>query len=124
MYRILVVDDEPHVRWIIARTLRGEGYTVVETPDGLSAWQLIGRAADRFDLVVTDSRMPGLTGSDLIERLRKLDPATRILRVSGSQPKDPVPPHPATDIPTLYKPFLPGELIQAVQGILGEESGP
>ena len=67
-HRILLVDDEVALRTLVARALRFEEYEVVESADGLHAWQLVKER--RFDLVITDSRMPPPSGSVLMARLR------------------------------------------------------
>lgn len=54
--RILVVDDEPMVRWLVARTLTDAGYLVDEASDGLARWE-VARTTPKLDLVITDSRM-------------------------------------------------------------------
>ena len=86
--RILVVDDEPALCELLARMLRDEGYEVVKACDGLAGWDLVGRAAESFDLVVTDSRMPGMSGTEFIHRLREHNPTLPIVhfRAATSTP--------------------------------------
>lgn len=74
--RILVVDDSPSIRRMIALTLRGAGYDVVEAEDGQSA--LDRTAADAFDAVLTDQNMPRLDGLGFIREFRKRSDAQRI----------------------------------------------
>jgi Tfp pilus assembly pilus retraction ATPase PilT/CheY-like chemotaxis protein len=66
--RILVVDDDPALREILRDTLEGERYEVAEAADGNEALAAIYRA--RPDLVVTDLKMPGLDGLELLRKLR------------------------------------------------------
>jgi two-component system cell cycle sensor histidine kinase/response regulator CckA len=110
---ILIVDDEAVVRAYIVRALRMLGFEVVEASDGPSAWQL---TLDRtFDLIITDNRMPGMSGKELTRRVREHYPDTRILCVSGSQDT------PAEDDPWiahLRKPFGIDELVDRVQVLL------
>src|SRR5690349_19160568 len=82
--RILVVDDEPALCKPLARMLRDEGYEVVKACDGLAGWGLVGRSAEYFDLVVTDSRMPGMSGTEFSHRLREHNPTLPIVHISGS----------------------------------------
>lgn len=82
-HRILFVDDEDTLRSIAARTLRFKEYEVVEASDGFEAWGLAKKT--RFDLVITDSRMPPLSGAELMARLRELHPTLPILRLSDSR---------------------------------------
>jgi CheY-like chemotaxis protein len=117
--RILVVEDEPMLLRIIVRALRDEGYVVVAASDGLTALELARSTAEPFDLVLTDSQMPGLTGPRLVEGLRALNPTQHILHLSGSLRGDTFGyqglPH---DVPTIYKPFHPAELMQMVRELL------
>jgi CheY-like chemotaxis protein len=71
--RVLVVDDEPSLRFLLRVLFEVEGHDVDEAPDGKAALERIGR--ERPDLVVTDVMMPVMTGRQLIETLRA-DPAT------------------------------------------------
>ena len=60
--RILVVDDEPGVRGVLVRALRDAGYEVVGVHDGLAALDACKTAATPYDLVITNNRMPHLSG--------------------------------------------------------------
>jgi CheY-like chemotaxis protein len=112
---ILLVDDEDVVRAYIVRALRMQGYEVVEARDGPGAWQLALEKS--YDLVITDNRMPGMSGKELTRRVRERYPDTRILCVSGSQDT------PADDdahVAHLRKPFGIDELIVKVRALLGD----
>ncbi len=67
--RVLVVDDEQIVRDLLADVLRGRGHEVVMAADGLAAIRHVQRCADAapFDVVLTDIRMPKMTGIELLE---------------------------------------------------------
>ncbi len=80
---ILLVDDEVVVRRSFARLLRQAGHEVLEAPDGLQAVAMYHQAYPRPHLVILDLDMPVLTGEETQERLLKVDPAVRILFVSG-----------------------------------------
>src|SRR5512133_1076218 len=70
--RVLIADDEPKLRSLVANALRSLGCTVLEAQDGLEAWSLAqGR---RPDVVVLDVMMPGMSGWDVCRRI-KTDPA-------------------------------------------------
>jgi CheY-like chemotaxis protein len=70
--RVLVADDEPKLRALVANALRALGCLVVEAGDGMEAWQQArGR---RLDVVVLDVMMPGMSGWDVCRRI-KTDPA-------------------------------------------------
>jgi CheY-like chemotaxis protein len=80
---ILLVDDEVVVRRSFARLLRQAGHQVLEAPDGVHAVTTYHQAYPRPDLVILDLDMPVLTGEETQERLLTVDPAVRILFVSG-----------------------------------------
>ena len=68
---VLLAEDDDDLRMLIAETLRAEGFTVIEAPNGLALVEtLVSRleAGERpFDLVVSDVRMPGVTGLSVLE---------------------------------------------------------
>lgn len=70
---ILIADDEPNIRQLVAFTLRRRGFDIVEAEDGVTALELIRQSAP--DLVVLDVMMPGLTGIAVLQQL-SADPAT------------------------------------------------
>jgi CheY-like chemotaxis protein len=114
--RILVVDDEPMVRALVSRVLTDDGYEVTAASDGQAA-VAIGRSAEpEFDLVVTNTWIPGLSGWELIDRLRQDFPKTPILHIQDlSRPKSG---ESRQGVTSLYKPFSVGALRQAVQQVL------
>ncbi len=69
MPKVLVVDDDPSVRALVADVLELEGYLVETVDDGPSA--LLAVAAERPDCVVLDVMMPGLDGHEVLARLRE-----------------------------------------------------
>ena len=119
--RILVVDDEPALRYMVARAFRERGYDVVEAGDGLAGLDLVRSASLPFHLVITNSRMPHIDGPELAERLRELDPKLPIIHLSGSHSAhNSMPP----DVPTLFKPFNMSDLVIEAEELMEErESG-
>src|SRR4051812_35467908 len=115
--RILVVDDEPMVRALIARALSDEGYEVVAVANGRAALDAARGAEAAFDLIITNNYMPGLSGAELIDRVREDFPSLPILHVDDVTRRGLIPPLPS-DIPTIYKPFSIGALREAVRGLL------
>jgi len=79
--RLLVVDDEPDVRDMIASLLAEEGYAVATASDGESALRAI--AAAPFDLATMDLRMPGMSGRELLVAARAIDPGLAAIVISG-----------------------------------------
>ena len=67
--KILVVDDTRSIREIVAYLLRGKGFEVVESADGLDAWEKA--VTQEFDLLVLDAMLPRKTGFEICEQDRK-----------------------------------------------------
>lgn len=81
MANILVVDDEPDVLEALARALRLAGYTVSRAANSAEALELAKERA--FDLVVLDYIMPSMTGIELLNAIRAIQPTIRSVIVSG-----------------------------------------
>jgi DNA-binding NtrC family response regulator len=79
--KILVVDDDDYMRESIAESLRRKGYDIEAVSDGSAALDLFGR--DTFDLVVSDMRMAGMSGMQLLEKIKQLDPDATFLMVTA-----------------------------------------
>ena len=78
---VLVADDEEPLRNIMCHILKRLGHEVTTVADGLEAW--IQFRQTPFPVVVTDIRMPGLSGIELLKRIRKENPETEVVLVSG-----------------------------------------
>lgn len=76
-FSILVVDDNPVTRVLCSRVLARDGYRVLLAEDGIEALRLIKE--EPIDLVLLDVMMPGLSGFDVLEAVRKLYPSNRLL---------------------------------------------
>lgn len=81
-YRVLVVDDEPPIRVLVNRVLRFAGYETALAANGLDALQLL-ETEPRFDLLLTDLVMPGLSGDDVASRACALYPELKVLYLTG-----------------------------------------
>lgn len=90
MARILLIDDDEAIRIVGTQMLRFLGHEVVTAGDGLDGLNLVKRAA--FDLVITDMRMPGIDGLQVIAAVRRFRPAARIIASGGSGSLPPVEP--------------------------------
>jgi CheY-like chemotaxis protein len=111
--KILVVEDEEDVRRVIERILDAAGYRVVCAERGEIALELA--AATVFDLVVTDVVMPGMSGPQLIARLRETRPGLRALFTSGYTDRPGALPD---DAVFLSKPFSRRSLLEHVAQVL------
>ena len=81
MPSILVVEDETAQRKVLQRILEREGYAVTSAENGLAALEKI--EATMFDLVISDMRMPEMTGRDLLHEIRQRDPDLPVLIVTA-----------------------------------------
>jgi CheY-like chemotaxis protein len=79
---ILVVDDDPDVRWIIAQDLQEIGYVVTEADNGRAALAILEQDTP-CDLMVADLVMPGLSGLDTMRLARRTRPDLKVLFASG-----------------------------------------
>jgi CheY-like chemotaxis protein len=112
---VMVVDDEPDIRFLLRVTLELAGYGVVEAAHGEAALELVRRSLPQ--LVLTDRMMPRMNGDELIERLRagESTQAIPIVMISSTRGEQ------AGADAVLGKPFDPGELIVLVDGLTGKE---
>jgi len=78
---ILVVDDDPGIRQALRATLEDYGHAVKDAGDGRAA--LAALEAARFDVVLLDVKMPGMTGLDALPLIREMAPGTAVIMVSG-----------------------------------------
>jgi len=82
---VLVVDDEKNIRRTLELVLRGEGYEVVEAQSAEEALQILANPHTPVDLAIFDVKLPGISGLEALERLRK-DEATKqvpVIVISG-----------------------------------------
>ncbi len=117
MSRILIVDDEPDLRYLLRRILESAGHEVAEAGHGTEALECV--RASRPDLVVTDMMMPVMDGVELIRQLRA-DPSTAempILAATGDAALAG-----AADA-VLAKPYDSAKLVAAASLLLAQTEG-
>lgn len=122
---IALVEDEPAVRELASRILRGRGYSVISAENGRHALDLLAAHPSRIDMLVTDVVMPEMNGRDLADRLEMMRPGVKVLFMSGYAPEA-VEQHGVIAHGTMFleKPFSPEGLLQKVQQILEPAPGP
>ncbi len=121
---ILVVEDDDKVREVIVRTLRRAGYRVEVASCGRSGLEAALASAEGWDLILTDVRMPGMSGPEMVEELARRGRAKRALFISGYADRTP-----SVDLPIEWdfipKPFTSAALRDAVRTFLdGRTSSP
>ena len=78
---VLVVDDEGAIRYSVSKTLQRIGYEVEEAASGEEALEMMGKR--EYDVILTDIRMPGLTGVDLLKRIKDIAPDGIVILMTG-----------------------------------------
>jgi DNA-binding response OmpR family regulator len=115
--RILLMDDQPDVRAVVALALRIKGFEVVgfeSAAAGLAAF-----AESRFDLAIVDIFLGGTNGADVIRTLRERAPNLPIVAISGVTALDFLAASPEfAGVVCLQKPFRPTELLRAIQAAI------
>jgi CheY-like chemotaxis protein len=118
MTKILVVDDEPANLRLLGYVLSHNGYETAQAKDGLDALELL--AQSRFDLVISDVRMPRMDGVALARHIVSSQPITPIFLMTAYQ-FDSREDISALNVPCLGKPFSFDQLLSRIRKSLGEE---
>jgi CheY-like chemotaxis protein len=121
MTTVLVCDDEPVLRGLIRATLDADGHSLVEAEDGEQALQLARSV--RPDIILLDLMMPGRTGIEVLEELRRdpqLGTTPVVMLTARAQAADRDAAERAGADGFLPKPFSPRELVRVVEELLGE----
>jgi DNA-binding NtrC family response regulator len=115
--RVLLVDDDRDLRSINARLLLESGYQVDTANDGASGWRALN--ARHYDVLITDNTMPGVTGLELIKKLRSEDMTLAVILASGTAPMDELSQNPWMRIDALLpKPYTVAQLVRTIDEVL------
>ncbi|MCG8425179.1 MAG: response regulator [Proteobacteria bacterium] len=119
----LIVEDQPAILRTVSRILARVGFTVIEARTAEEALSLAEEIGTDLALLATDVVLPGLSGVELSQRLRKRLPRLRVLLTSGYM-RDELTPSMRTDpaMAFLPKPFSPAELLSQVRQLLGSRA--
>lgn len=79
--RVLVVDDEGAIRYSVSKTLQRVGYEVDEAASGEEALEIMAKRD--YEVVLTDIRMPGLTGVELLKKIKEVSPDAIVILMTG-----------------------------------------
>lgn len=110
---ILFVDDEQLLVMVGADMLESNGHQVTAAGSGAEALELL-RSNGRFDLLITDHAMPGMTGVELAAKAKEVVPEIRVVLASGFQE---IPGEAEADWLRLRKPYLESDLIDLINQI-------
>jgi DNA-binding response OmpR family regulator len=118
MPRILVIDDQPDVRAMIALVLRVNQFEILEAASGAAALKEFDNS--RFDLAIVDIFLQGTSGFDVIRMMRERIPDLPVVAISGMTTLDFVSASPGlANVVCLQKPFRPHELVRAIEAAQG-----
>ena len=113
---ILLVDDHSSARKSIQRVLHHAGYRVLQASGGRRALKVFAESEHRVDLLIADWMMPGMSGQELVAKLRQQNSELRVLLISGyHNPKDA---KPDASVELIRKPFARSVLIERVREVL------
>ena len=119
--KILVVEDEPASLRVIRCFLADEGYETAGAKDGLEAMELL--AQSRFDLVLSDVKMPRLDGLGLAKHVLSTTPITPIFLMSAYDCDD-MDDVLKLGVPCMNKPVSLNQLLSQIQKVLGHQGQP
>ncbi|MBI3262322.1 MAG: response regulator [Acidobacteria bacterium] len=117
--RILVVEDERAVRAVVANFLKQFGYDIIEADNPGQALAVVSDSTERFDVLLSDVVMPGMSGPALMDAVLAVRPNVRVILMSGYTDQSTLKargldPH----TPFLQKPFSPDALAKKVREVL------
>jgi two-component system, OmpR family, response regulator len=120
--RVLVIEDEPRLREVVARTLRADGYEVATAADGAEGYAEARSGA--YDLIVLDVMLPTMSGLEISLRLRRLGMQTPLLMLTARDSlEDRVAGLDSGADDYLVKPFAFDELLARLRALLRRRTG-
>lgn len=115
---ILVVDDEPTVRTVLARLLAKRGFVVIEAENGNEALEMVARHANALRLIILDLTMPHRDGLSTLEELRKLQNQVPVVIISGYYSSELIPRLEQLNAKFVSKPFSAQGLLATIDPLL------
>jgi acetyltransferase-like isoleucine patch superfamily enzyme/CheY-like chemotaxis protein len=116
-HRILVVEDDRDLRQLNAGALIHSGYAVDMAEDGAAAWEAL--QANRYDLLITDNKMPKLTGIELLKKLRSAHMGLTVIMATGHLPTQELAQNLWLEpVTRLAKPYATDRLLDTVKEVL------
>jgi two-component system, OmpR family, response regulator len=116
MSKILIVDDDPYIRELVAKFLQNDGFDVCEAADGVEALDVLQSA--KVDLVVLDIMMPNMDGWELCRRIRESYDLPLLMLTAKGETSQRVKGFQLGTDDYLVKPFEPLELVVRVKALL------
>ena len=112
--QVLVIDDEPLIRWSVTQSLADLGYEVTDAPDAATALKMVTTTPLPFAIVVTDLRLPDMHDLSLLGTLRQLLPAAKLILMTAYGTPDVIADARSLGAAVLSKPFELDELKRIV----------
>jgi CheY-like chemotaxis protein len=120
---ILLVEDEDRIRRVISEVLQSHGFQVCAAADAEEALEIVAKQESCPELVISDIRLPGRTGRELVNRLREMFPACAAVLISGyGESQARMGGLVAEDISYLAKPFSALQVIEIAQRSLNRKA--
>jgi len=82
----LLIDDEPDILRVLSRSLKADGYEVVSAQNGTEAIAVFEK--EKPDIVITDIKMPGMDGIEVLKKVKDLNDDTEVIIITGHGDKD------------------------------------
>jgi len=120
---LLIVEDDPAVRNLVASSLRREGYQLLLASSAEHALEIVESHQGTIDLLVTDAVMPGRSGIDLVREMTTRQPALPVILISGYTEETLPIRELSKAITLLQKPFTPRDLRHRIRAILDRVNG-
>lgn len=119
---VLVAEDEDSIREVTVSTLEKYGYNVLAANDGADAVALYAQNKNKIKVILMDMMMPVMDGEVSIRAIRKINPAVRVIIVSGLAEKDKLAKIESTHAHTLLpKPYTAEKLLKTIREVIGTE---
>jgi len=119
MARVLIIDDETELRAMVREMLENKSHEIQEASDGEEA--LVKCWSTEFDVVITDIKMPNLSGLSVISKLSREHPRTKIIAITGYDPSLLFQAQEIGASMAFTKPFSMADLADAVE-VLGKSA--
>lgn len=116
---LLIIDDEPSFVEVTKILLEISGYQVLGAKNGLEGIEVFKNHSDAIDVIICDLHMPVLGGSEAINKILEIEPAIKVILISGSIEKNDIPPILIPGrIEFLNKPFHTETLLTTLRTLL------
>lgn len=120
---VLLLEDDPTIRRVVERILKENGYTTIVAEDGVAALEIVRDRGKEIDMLITDMVMPGMSGREVVERIRSSNPEIRALIISGYSAEANGSHGAPPEVALLDKPFTAQQLTTRIREVLDKPIG-